>query len=219
MLQYIAAAASPAKRGIAEVTLNNPFQQRALIYVMPQIRGPFAEYYRVYLEHASLTLDPGDSAKVKVMLESMFGDPSFGGDKRWPEKFFYEPTRVSLVGYGVNLNNPAHPILLGGAQIDVSSAWATEFTKFGWDSKEGVVRGQVWVTSPSGPASGSVLLTFHGPDETEGNTVAVSLDPTGTFVFPGALEWVDKFRGRQITGHYPGRPGYGPSDAEPTLTV
>ncbi|HEX2384427.1 MAG TPA: hypothetical protein VHI95_17405, partial [Acidimicrobiales bacterium] len=43
--QYIAAAASPARRGIAEVTLNNPFQERALIYVMPQIRGPFAEYY------------------------------------------------------------------------------------------------------------------------------------------------------------------------------
>jgi hypothetical protein len=112
------------------------------------------------------------------------------------------------------LNNPAHPTLLGGVQVDVSSARSTEFTKFGWDSKEGVVRGQVWVMSPSGPAPGSVLLTFHGPDETADNTAVVPLDSTGTFVFTDGLEWVRKFRSREISGHYPGRPGYGPADAE-----
>jgi hypothetical protein len=38
-------------------------------------------------------------------------------------------------------------------------------------------------------------------------------------VFRGALEWVEKFKAREITGHYPGRPGYGPSDAPEALTI
>ena len=62
------------------------------------------------------------------MVEAMFGDPRLGGVMdRISEKLFRVPTNVTLAGYGIPPEAPQHPQLLGGAQISVSSAWATRF--------------------------------------------------------------------------------------------
>ena len=213
--RYIAAASSPAKRGIAAVTLHNPFDKRAEIYVVPQIRGAFARLYRLYLEHASLKLDPGESRKVQVMIESLYGDPRLGIEwERIGQKLFYEHTRIALVGYGIPADAPAHPVLLGGAQINAISARATRFEQFGWDGREGIVRGRVVVVSNGAPAPGIVLVTFHGANETIANTRAVPLNAQGYFLLRGATEFVQKFKAKRIGAHYPGRPGYAPCDPE-----
>ncbi|MEZ5319082.1 MAG: hypothetical protein R2752_16900 [Vicinamibacterales bacterium] len=218
--RYIAASASPAKRGIAEVTLHNPFDQRAEIYVVPQIKGAFASLYRLYMEHASLKLDPGASRKVKIMVESLYGDPRLGALwERYGQKIFYEPTRISLVGYGIPAETPAHPILLGGAEILASSARATKFETFGGEPREGIVRGRVVVVANGSPAPGLVLLTFRAPSETEANTITVPLDAQGYFVLRGGAELLKKFKAKRISAHYPGRPGYADCDAPNDLKV
>jgi hypothetical protein len=213
--RYIAASSSPAKRGIADVTLNNPFDKRAEIYVIPQITGPFADLYRLYMEHASLKLDPGESRKVKVMVESLYGDPRHA--ERWErvqEKLFYTPTKIALVGYGVPADTPEHPALLGGVQLNVSSARATRFKQFGGEPAEGTLRGQVVVVASGAPAAGFVLVTFHGPGETEANTITVPLDQNGNFFLRAAQEYVLKFQAKSVSAHYPGRPGLAPCDPD-----
>lgn len=218
--RYVAASSSPAKRGIAEVTLHNPFDKRAEIYVMPQIRGTFANLYRLYMEHASLKLNPGESQKVRIMVESMYGDPRFGALwERLGQKVFYEQTRISLVGYGIPADTPAHPVLLGGAQINVASARATRFQSFGGEAREGTVRGRVIVESTGAGAQGIVLLTFHGPNETIANTIRVSLDAQGYFVVRAIGEFVQKFKATRIGAHYPGKAGYAPCDPPKELKL
>jgi M6 family metalloprotease-like protein len=218
--RYIAASASPAKRGIAEVTLHNPFDKRAEIYVMPQIRGPFSFLYRLYMEHSSLKLDPGESRRVQIMVESMYGDPRLAALwERLGPKFFYERTRISLVGYGIPPETPEHPTLLGGAQIDVSSALATRFESFGGEGKDGFVRGRVVVARNGAPAQGIVLITLHGPDEGIDNTIRTPLDAQGYFALRGIGELIAKLKAKRITAHYPGRPGYSPSDAPNDLKI
>ena len=64
--------------------------------------GAFSQYYRLYLEHQSVTLDPGETRYVEVMVESMFGDPRMGGVwDRLSEKMVRTPTNVTLAGYGI----------------------------------------------------------------------------------------------------------------------
>ena len=218
--RYIAASSSPAKRGIAAITLHNPFDKRAEIYVMPQIRGTFASLYRLYLEHSSLKLDPGESRQVGIMVESMYGDPRLAGLwERLGQKLFYERTRMALVGYGIPPDTPAHPVLLGGAQLDVSSARATRFESFGGNAGEGIVRGRVVVVSTGAPAQGNVLLTFHAPKETIDNTIRAPLDVNGYFAVRAVGEYAAKFKAKRISAHYPGRPGYAPSDPDHDITL
>lgn len=218
--RYISASASPATREISAVTLTNPYPVRAEIYVVPQIVGVFSDLYRLYLEHSSLTLDPGESRPVQVMVESLYGDPHAAALwERKGEKVFFEPTTVSLTGYAIPPDGPHHPVVLGGAQLSVSSARATRFTGFEGKPRDGQLGGRVEVVGTGGPASGFVLLTFHGPDETADNTVRVPLDARGAFWFGGGYELVRKFRADRVSAHYPGRPGFAPCDAPTELPV
>ncbi len=219
--RYIAATSSPARRGITHVTLHNPFSQATDIYVIPQIRGEFARFYRLYLEHASLKLQPGESRKVRIMLESMFGDPRVPelSPDRINQKFFFEETLVSLRGYGIPPDGVGHPVLLGGVGIRVGSARGTRFDPFGWDPANGLIRGHVAVKATGAPAPGFVLLTFEGEEPRLGTSVKVPLDAQGNFTFRGGRDALDKFKAKKILGHYPGAPGYGPSDPEHVLAI
>lgn len=218
--RYIAASASPARRGITHVTLHNPFSQRAEIMVVPQIRGTFAAFYRVYLEHASLKLDPGESRKVQVMLESQYGDERLAAVwERLQTKLFREDTRVSLLGYGIPPDAPAHPVLLGGAQINVNSGRGTRFTDVGLQAERDLVRGRVVVAASGAPAPGSVLLTFRSDREDSSSTVKVSLDGQGSFVLRDVHKLAQKFGSKSLTAHYPGQAGYAPCDAAGPLAL
>jgi hypothetical protein len=75
------------------------------------------------------------------------------------------------------------------------------------------VRGQVASTSTGNGVSGHVLLTFHGPGETIDNTITVPITQDGWFAAE-IKRWVDKFRSKVISLHYPGVPGYADCDPE-----
>ena len=210
---YISASASPGRRVRSTVALYNPWPGRALMYVIPQMTGAFAQYYRLYLEHQSLTLDPGETRYVEVMVESMFGDPRLGGVMdRISEKLFRVPTNVTLAGYGIPPEAPQHPQLLGGAQISVSSAWGTRFKDL--EVRDDVyVRGQVVSAHTGKGVTGHVLLTFHGPGETIDNTITVPITQDGWFSAE-IKRYVEKFRAKEISLHYPGVPGYAACDPD-----
>lgn len=215
--RYIAAAASPAKREITTISLHNPFSEKAEIYVVSQIRGYFAKFYRLYMEHSSLRLAPGQTEKVQIMIESMYGDPRLEAFfKQYGERFFSTDTRVNLIGYGIPPEAPAHPILLGGAQINVTSGHATKFDQYEYDKEKDVILGHIVTVDGSRIVAGKVLLTFH-QDEKNSQTVNGTLN-NGGFVLARVSQLLKRYRAKRVSAHYPGAPGFGSCDAEKDLT-
>lgn len=213
--RYISAAASPAHREITAVSLHNPFDKKTDIYVIPQIKGYFAHFYRLYLEHSSLKLNPGETKKVKVMVESEYAGQQWFSEqlkkKQINERFFSEDTRMSLVGYGVPPNTPAHPVLLGGVQINVGSGRATKFEQF--EHADNSVFGRVIVVDDGSPASGNAYITFFAEKIEEAITVTVNLGTKGEF-FIREIQQYDKIKPKRIVAHYGGNPGLAPCDAD-----
>ncbi|PVH87593.1 hypothetical protein DL98DRAFT_566682 [Cadophora sp. DSE1049] len=220
--KYIARSASPSKREILHVSLTNPFKFRAEIYVLPQIHGLFARFYRLYLSTSSMMLDPGETRKVQVMVESMFGSRSEELkeiiDKRGKE-FFNNPTQMSIRGYGFPPEDPVRPVLLGGCQIDVGSGKGTVFKDFRWLKSKNQIRGQVVAMDGSVNVHGMVLLKFHAEKEQVGTSVTVPLSGEGTFSV-GDIEGRAKiFRAKRVSAHYLGQLGLAPCEAEKVVDV
>ena len=211
--RYISASASPARRVRSTVALHNPFPARALMYLVPQLTGSMAAYYRLYLEHQSLELDPGETRQVEVMVESLLGDPRYAEQlDDVAEKIFRTPANLSLVGYGVPPEAPAHPVVLGGAQIRVDSAIGTQFEEVVVQPLE-VVRGRVVTLATGKGVTGHVLVTFRGPRTGIENTVVAPLDQGGAFSL-ALREHMERFDAKEISLHYPGRSPYGPCDPD-----
>lgn len=209
--RYISASASPAERVRSTVALHNPFPERALVYVMPQLTGPMAPFFRVYLAHQSVMLDPGETRRVEVMVESLFGDPREKESQRLMEKLLRTPANLSLVGYGIPPEAPNHPVILGGVQVRADTGWATKF-EFVEVAGKSVVRGRVAAVGTGKGVPGQVLVTFHGPDEAIGNTIAVALKD-GSFVLEIG-PFVEKLRAEKLSLHYPGQAPYTACDPE-----
>jgi len=218
--RYIAASASPARRAITEVSLHNPFDKETNIYVIPQIKGLFAKFYRLYLEHSSLRLKPGQTKKVKVMVESEYAGQQWFAEQRKKEKinekFFFEDTRMALIGYGVPPATPEHPVLLGGAQINVASGRATKFEQFANEGNG--IFGRVIVVDDGSPAAGKAYITFFPEKEAEAVTATVTLGAKGEF-FIRDIKKFQRVKAKRISAHYGGRPGFGPCDAEKDILL
>jgi hypothetical protein len=102
-------------------------------------------------------------------------------------------------------------VLLGGAQITVSSAWATKFQNL--EVSDVFVKGQVVSTHTKNGVPGHVLLTFHGPKETIANTITVPITQDGWFSSE-CLRYVKAFRAKELSLHYPGYPGFAACDPD-----
>lgn len=219
--RYISASASPAHREILEVAFHNPFKKRAEIYVIPQIAGTFANFYRLYLEHSSLKLNSGETRKIKVMVESEYAGQEWlmrNIEKgRINEKFFYEDTRMSLVGYGIPPKRPEHPALLGGVQINVGSGRATAFERFSLENNS--VFGKVIVVDDGSPASGKAYVTLFPDKPIDAVTITVNLDTKGGFFIREIKNRFNELKARRISGHYGGRPGMAPCDAREEIIL
>jgi hypothetical protein len=215
--RYIAAASSPAKREITWISLHNPFKEKAEIYVVSQIRGYFAQFYRLYMEHSSLRLNPGETQKVQIMIESMYGDPRLADFfKQYGERFFSTDTRVNLIGYGIPPEAPAHPVLLGGAQINVASGHATKFDQYEYVKQEDMIRGHIVTVDGSRVVTGKVLLTFYQDAK---NSVTINLPLTsGGFVVSRVSTLIKRYKAKGVSAHYPGGPGFGVCDAPKDIT-
>lgn len=160
--RFISATASPGERMITSVEVGNPYPRATRVYVSAGQNNPF---YRTYLEHKWLDLNPGETRRVTVMFE--YADalaPTFRGpDKDKIREMILRPNRVQLTSYIVDpadrRNHAMHK--LGGADVEVVTGRAVKFGQF--DVERGLAAGVVTTTDGKPVQSGAVILTMrHG---------------------------------------------------------
>jgi M6 family metalloprotease-like protein len=185
--RFISASASPSERGMSHVTVNNPYSERTRLFVVAQQTMP---YYRTYLEHQWLWLDPGETRRIGVMYESLAGDPRWDGQIREMQDRFYEhPNRVSLIGL---MENPYDEQLhvadvSGGANIVVASGRRTRIVDL--ELNKYVARGRVITVDDGRPATRGQVVVSAQPDgrPTGEQTRTASVLADGRFVLELAL--------------------------------
>ncbi|MBC3785675.1 CARDB domain-containing protein [Spirosoma utsteinense] len=223
--RFISASASPASREITFVEVGNPYDKPTRVFVRPGQSNPL---YRTYVEHTSLTLEPGETRKVKVMFEydhtNLFKTPVSLGktssydttDRRQDprvnpdlliKKFRSVPNRVGLAAFIDDPNEtPPHAVeLLSGAQVEVVTGRKTRFDYFYLDGRIGgrVVEDTV-SRQPTGVSRGKVLLIFRNDDEPDKPQVVyeeAKLDWDGRFVAK-VTEKAENIRFQTVQGYY-----------------
>lgn len=161
---FLSAWASPSVRGKAEVSVSNAYPDRCRFWIMPQ---QSRDLYRTYIEHQWLWLDPGETRKVGVMFESLAGDPAYEEQfKRWGDKFYAETNMVSLIGLVERPvpNRSVHPIVTGGANIQVASGRMTEFAELAIDRYE-ACGSVVLAATRESVRGGKVIVIIHPDDD------------------------------------------------------
>lgn len=159
--RFISRTASPPSRETTQVEVGNPYDKPTRVFL---IGGQTNPLYRTYVDTTWLWLDPGETRKVRVMLESMV-DPDKGRpddvDPRDWDMFFKRPGDVGLTAFVEDPHdNPRHALLqFGGAQVQVVTGRATEFA--------GVDPGRNFVTGG--------VKALDGRGEVDGGTVLVTL--------------------------------------------
>lgn len=175
--RFISQSASPPTREVTEMSVGNPFDKAALVYIISNQTNPL---YRTYVQHSWLVLEPKEVRKIKVMFE-------YAGDdylKRAEEakdqeamanwrKMRQIPNRVGFRGEIENpLDFPRHSIeTLGGAEAEIAHGLKTRIQDFfAVDTGQGNTRTGGMVTLADGKTpvpAGKVLLafTFKGRNE------------------------------------------------------
>ena len=157
--RFISATASPAERIISYVTVGNPYSLPTRIYINPNQTNP---YYRTYLEHKSLYLNPGETRKVAIMFEYdpqiintvpvSLGDQTIDDSNRNQliesvyKRFHYQPNNARFACFIVNPHSKEHPAieLLGGAEVQVTTGRKTEFERFeAYKERDNTVSGAI----------------------------------------------------------------------------
>ncbi len=160
--RFISSSASPSTRGMSHVTVNNPYPERTRFWIVGQQSMTF---YRTYLAHQWVWLDPGETRRVGVMYESLAGDPLYAARIKEMRGNFYErPNRVSIIGMIENpLDEKLHVAdVAGGANIVVASGRRTKIIDLAIDRN--VARGRVITVDDGKPVDrGNVVVTVQ-PD-------------------------------------------------------
>ncbi|MCF4122802.1 hypothetical protein L1785_17635 [Antribacter sp. KLBMP9083] len=179
--RFISASASPSSRGMTHVAVHNPHPERTRAWVVAQ---QDTDWYRTYLEHQWVWLDPGETRRVGVMYESLLGDPAFAatvGERR--REVWKRPSRLGVVGL---LENPLDDRLhaaepTGGATVELASGRKTRIEPFG--VAERTVRGRVTTADDGSPVtSGAVLVVLRPKGSAKGEvTIPAELDEKGWF--------------------------------------
>lgn len=196
--RFISSSASPSARGMSHVALHNPYPERTRMWVVAQQSSAF---YRTYVEHQWLWLDPGETQRVGVMYESLIGDPAYDRVTReHRDEIWKRPSRLSLVGL---LENPLDEQLhvadtSGGVTVEVGSGRATRIDPF--DGDRDVVRGRVVaVDSGEGVGRGAVVVTAQPRGRAKGEaSAAVELAPDGRFALELGRLVGDRRDGEQL---------------------
>lgn len=142
--RFISATGSPASREITTLTVGNPYDKTTRIYILPNQSSPL---YRTYLEHVTVTLEPGETRKVKVMFEFdpelIFKLPvameeyTIDDSNRYLAKEIVEkrrriPNKARFVSF---IEDPYDPHrhsknVLGGAEVEIIAGRKTQFEYF-----------------------------------------------------------------------------------------
>jgi len=214
--RFISSTASPARRVMFSLTVGNPYAEPARVFVVPQ---QSSAWYRTYLEHAWLWLNPGETYRVGVMVESLLGDPAYPELNELRTAFYERPHDLSLVGL---IENPHDPQLhaaeiMGGANVRVLTARATRIKLERFDAN--VILGRVITLDDGQPVTHGEVIASLKPqgaaEKAEYRTGQGRLRPDGTFAIElaatGLVEdagWVD------AQAHYLGSFGLAPSDSK-----
>lgn len=214
--RFISATASPARRVKFSVTVSNPYAEPARIFVVPQ---QSSDWYRTYLEHAWLWLEPGDSYAVGVMVESLVEDPAFPEVTEMRQAVYERPHNLSLVGL---IENPHDPQLhaaeiMGGANVQVLTARATRLRLEQFDDQ--VVYGSVVTVDDGQPVTyGEVIVSLKPQGEAEQaeyRTEQGRLRQDGTFAIElGATDLVEEAGWVDGQAHFLGAYAVAPSDSK-----
>jgi M6 family metalloprotease-like protein len=159
--RFISRTASPPSREETTVEVGNPYNERTRVFMVGGQSNPL---YRTYLDSTWFWLEPGETRKVRVMLESMIEPgkgPPEGIDGRTFEKHLRRPNDIGLAAFVEDPHdNPRHALwLLGGAQAQVATGRTTEFVELRADRE--AVRGSVRaVDDRSAVPSGRVVVTL-----------------------------------------------------------
>jgi M6 family metalloprotease-like protein len=152
--------ASPATRKRFTVTLANPTKTKRVIYAQVSQTSPF---YRTYLQHKWLRLDPLESRTIEVMTESLDGDPvwaDFVNDNR--ETLYETPNNLDISAW---VEGVCTATCIGGASVQVATGRQTRIDEIEFFQEPGV-RGHVsYVDNHSDVTSGSALVTLRRPDD------------------------------------------------------
>ncbi len=201
--KFISATASAPSRETAILQVQNPFAQRTRVLIQPSQTNPF---YRTYLEHRWLTLDPGEIRKIEVMFEFAPDAAPPGpvaphpGDAR-------RPNDVQFVSFIEDPRDdpPHHARLYSGAQVQVVTGRATRFESFATSDRAAAGR-VVTVDNGQPPPGGQAILAIG---KVAGD-MQYRIVPVVDGSFSGALpdDWWT------VTGHYVPMEGYDESRSE-----
>lgn len=200
--RFISETASPPSREIATVEVGNPYDKPTRIFIVPSQTNPF---YRTYLQHKWLKLNPGESKKVEIMFEFAPEADQKGKDPN-PD-FKRLPNDVRFVSY---IEDPRFaaadaPELYSGVQIQVVTGRATKIEEFGVERNT---------------AHGMVLTVDNGQSVHGGKILLIVDDGSGKEVFREAPVNNGNFSGqlpenwKSVSAYYVPRTGYSDSKSQ-----
>jgi len=197
--RFISATGSPASREITNLTVGNPYDKATRIYILPNQTNPL---YRTYLEHVTVTLEPGETRKVKIMFEYdpelIFKLPVAVGDitindsnRNKGEEILKEykpiPNHARFASFIEDPNDPHRHAkdVLGGAEVEVVTGRKTQFDDFRVLEKTLIGGSVVTTDNKQRVTSGKVILILE--IERDGKLmedyITLSLNSQGSFTF------------------------------------
>jgi hypothetical protein len=183
--RFVSVTGSPSSREEAFVEVGNPYKKPTRVWIIGQQTNPL---YRSYVDTTWLLLDPGETRRVKVMVEYALDPKSdtIPDDVRdfvsRIEKLQRIPNDMGLHTYVENPDDdPRHALeLLGGAQVQVATGRRTRFDRFGNDGN--AVFGAVVTDDDEAPVHGTALVTVTRDTDAPEDYLAVAADvEQGTF--------------------------------------
>lgn len=202
--RFISDTASPARRQITEVEVENPFDKRTRIYLNVANTNP---YYRTYIQHKWLDLDPGKTEKIPVMFEYVGAAPETGQDisKEWSRK----ENMVHITGLVANPHDERkHAFPVGGVSVSVATGRSSKFTEF--VVTDGQARGCVATSDGSPIVQGFIILSIITQ---EGDTASVE-NQTQALEQDDCFSMKIRHKGQKVQGYYLPAPGYAEAYSE-----
>ncbi|MGD8372616.1 MAG: hypothetical protein PVI19_13775, partial [Syntrophobacterales bacterium] len=206
--RFISDTTSPARRKIVKVLVMNPYRKATRIFINAGQTNP---YYRTYLEHKWLEMEPGEKAHVDVMFEYTTKLPPKLPDVN--KKFQIRPNRVSVVGLVANPHDRRkHQKIGGGVSVEVVTGRATEFKEF--DVRYKRVQGLVVTVDDGKPVDGGTIILTGYPAGTRTKRPLNQSQKiaSGKFAFPLRIDVA------KVKAYYLPPVGYGDSTSE-TVSV
>jgi len=200
--RFISATASPPSREIALVEVGNPYALPTRVFILPSQTNAF---YRTYLGHRWLQLDPGESRKVPIMFEYA-PDAAFKGSVDPNPEQKRLPNNVEFVSFIEDPRaDPQHgPEIFAGIQVQVVTGRATRVDELAVHGNR--VRGTVATTDDGTRVpGGKAIVTTRDAHSVEHNEIVAVTE--GSFNAPLRDEW------KSMSAYYIPLQGYGDSNS------